>query len=159
MPPSKLFRALFLLFFLSREMGFSKSSVVLPPAGTGAKDRLLLETPFLISHDAATGYLPEGGVSPRPSDPTQTLLPFIHSFFFFFPFFVRPSVGQVVNDWARTQDRGFAGQLECGSRGFDLRPLLLEDGRVGSDGSFDHPILPTVSPSLSASFRYRLLDS
>eukprot|EP00055_Hartaetosiga_balthica_P009770 m.39870 g.39870 ORF g.39870 m.39870 type:complete len:327 (+) comp6891_c0_seq1:15-995(+) len=34
----------------------------------------------------------------------------------------------IVNRWAKTQSTTFAGQLDCGSRGFDLRPNALGNG-------------------------------
>jgi hypothetical protein len=54
----------------------------------------LNEWPMIMTHDAATTYLKGGG---------------IHQ----------------INNWTKTQpDGGPAGQLNCGARAFDWRPLV-----------------------------------
>jgi len=63
--------------------------------------QLLSETPFIVAHDAGTTYLKDR------EDPVEVL------------------------DWTRTQpEGGFSKLLDCGVRGFDARPEILDDGRI-----------------------------
>ena len=69
--------------------------------------------PFILTHDAGSGYLPGG----------------------------------LVNGWTKTQSNGLAGQLECGARAFDARPLndpdkglIWHHGGVAVDYSFNQSI-------------------
>ena len=71
------------------------------------------QSPFILTHDAGSGYLPGG----------------------------------LVNGWTKTQSQGLAGQLECGARAFDARPLndpdkglIWHHGGVAVDYSFNQSI-------------------
>jgi hypothetical protein len=73
----------------------------------------LTHAPFILTHDAGSGYLPGG----------------------------------LVNGWTKTQSQGLAGQLECGARAFDARPLndpdkglIWHHGGVAVDYSFNQSI-------------------
>ena len=65
--------------------------------------------PMVMSHDAATGYLP----------------------------------ANLVTRFARTQDRGLSGQLDCGVRAFDLRPKYVGDHLYMHHGLITVPHLLT----------------
>ena len=64
-----------------------------------ADGALLIHTPFILTHDAATGYLDSSSGLPEKE----------------------------VAKWAQTQAGNFSRQLECGARAFDVRPKNLED--------------------------------
>ena len=74
---------------------------------TSALSGILRETPMLMAHDAATGYL-------------NTTI-----------------VTKVVYDWTKTQTTTFAGQLDCGVRAFDLRPATKDGKVIMHHGSVD----------------------
>eukprot|EP00959_Pyramimonas_sp_CCMP1952_P090814 1901280-Pyramimonas_sp.AAC.1 len=61
---------------------------------------LLNHSPFLMAHDAGTGYLEPGHLT------------------------------EMVFNWTATQTTGFIGQLDCGARALDIRPRLAEGKRL-----------------------------
>eukprot|EP01061_Rhynchopus_euleeides_P013827 TRINITY_DN24011_c0_g1_i1.p1 TRINITY_DN24011_c0_g1~~TRINITY_DN24011_c0_g1_i1.p1 ORF type:complete len:338 (+),score=159.03 TRINITY_DN24011_c0_g1_i1:41-1015(+) len=80
-------------------MASAKIAALLALVQASAVHSLLLrEVPMLHAHDAATGYLKEGILT------------------------------KAVYDWTITQKGTFAEQLDCGVRGFDLRPHVNKKG-------------------------------
>ena len=78
-------------------------AALLPSAGAVRYDTSVPVNawPFIETHDAATGYLPDGGV-----------------------------VKSQLMRWTKTQTTGTSGQLECGARAFDWRPEVDKGGTV-----------------------------
>eukprot|EP01060_Flectonema_neradi_P002046 TRINITY_DN11238_c0_g2_i1.p1 TRINITY_DN11238_c0_g2~~TRINITY_DN11238_c0_g2_i1.p1 ORF type:complete len:302 (+),score=58.33 TRINITY_DN11238_c0_g2_i1:58-963(+) len=74
---------------------------------TSALSGLLKETPMLMAHDAATGYL-------------NTTI-----------------VTKAVYDWTITQVGRFPEQLDCGVRAFDLRPAVKNNKVIMHHGGVD----------------------
>eukprot|EP01059_Diplonema_ambulator_P025804 TRINITY_DN42900_c0_g1_i1.p1 TRINITY_DN42900_c0_g1~~TRINITY_DN42900_c0_g1_i1.p1 ORF type:complete len:322 (+),score=121.43 TRINITY_DN42900_c0_g1_i1:63-968(+) len=80
---------------------------VLPVVASAVLGGLLRETPMIMAHDCATGYL-------RPTIPTKE-----------------------VYDWTITQVGEFPEQLDCGARGFDLRPATRDGKLIMHHGGVD----------------------
>ena len=78
-----------------------------------ADDVPITRYPFVMAHDAASGYLPVDG----------------------------------VNRWVKTQRVGVVGQLECGARAFDMRPMLRGKTLAWHHGDvpIDYPLENTLA--------------